>query len=58
MLDVYLLSASIPNGTDRSCDLYGIVAAKTVFKPAEEILMEYLRPWNDEKKYERKQPSH
>ena len=48
MLDVYPLSASFPNGTDRSYDPYDSVHYKdSVFKPAEEILMEYFWPWND-----------
>ena len=39
-LDVYLLSASFPNGTDSSYDPYDRVHYKeTVFKPAEEILI-------------------
>ena len=51
-LDVYYpLSASFPNGTDRSYDPYDSVHYKdSVFKPAEilmDILMEYFWPWND-----------
>ena len=53
MLDVYPRSASLPNGTDSSYDPYD-----SVFKPTEEILLEYFRPWNDENNGERKQRSH
>ena len=58
MLDVYPLSASFPNGTDNSYDPYDSVHYKdSVFKPAEEILLEYFKPWIDEHNDERKQPS-
>ena len=53
MLDVYPPSASFPNGTDSSYDPYD-----SVFKPTEEILLEYFRSWNDENNGERKQRSH
>ena len=58
MLDVYPLSASFPNGTDRSYDPYDSVHYKdSVFKPAEEILMECFGLGMTETIYEdRKQP--
>ena len=49
VLDVYPLSASFPNGTDDSVDTYDMVHYKDlVFKPAEDILLEYFSPrWNE-----------
>jgi len=45
VLDVYPLTASFPNGTDNSVDPYDMVHYKDlVFKPAEEILLEYFSP--------------
>lgn len=59
VLDVYPLSASFPNGTDSSYDPYDSVHYKdSVFKPAEEILLEYFKPWIDEHNDERKHPRH
>lgn len=59
MLDVYPLSASFPNGTDSSYDPYDSVHYKdSVFKPAEEILLEYFKLRNDEHNDERNHPSH
>lgn len=52
MLDVYPLSASFPNGTDRSYDPYDSVHYKdSVFKSAEEILMEYFLALEWRKQY-------
>ena len=46
VLDVYPLSASFPNGTDNSVDPFDSVHYKdSVFKPAEDILLEYFSPW-------------
>ena len=48
VLDVYPLSASFPNGTDSSHDPFDSVNYKdSVFKPAEEILLEYFSSRND-----------
>lgn len=59
VLDVYPLSASFPNGTDNSYDPYDSVHYKdSVFQPAEEILLEYFKPWIDEHNDERKHHSH
>lgn len=59
VLDVYSLSASFPNGTDNSYDPYDSVHYKdSVFQPAEEILLEYFKPWIDEHNDERKHHSH
>lgn len=52
MLDVYPRSESLPKGTDSSYDPYD-----SVFKPTEEIPLEYFRPRNDENNGERKQRS-
>jgi len=58
VLDVYPLSASFPNGTDNSHDPFDSVHYKdSVFKPAEEILLEYFSLWNDERSYKENQAS-
>ena len=45
VLDVYPLTASFPNGTDNSVDPYDMVHYKDlVFKPAQEVLLEYFSP--------------
>ncbi|XP_068682501.1 uncharacterized protein [Montipora foliosa] len=45
VLDVYSLSASYPNGTDNRYNPFDSVHYKdSVFKPAEEILLQYFRP--------------
>ncbi|XP_020618373.1 uncharacterized protein LOC110056252 [Orbicella faveolata] len=49
VLDVYPLTASFPNGTDNSVDPFDSVHYKDlVFKPAEDILLEYFSPWWNE----------
>ena len=53
VLDVYPRSESLPKDTDSSYDPHD-----SVFKPTEEIPLEYFRPRNDEYNGERKQRSH